>query len=1211
MHYSRIAVLLVIAFLFTVLSNPAQCEVTARPFGFALSVVEDEETEVELTLANDGEDDVAFSIDYQWIVEEDELRIGPRRDDPGDFLADYEMQYGNTMGLAWDEPNGWMWGLSMGNNRLYAFDPEEEEVMIDVATADNIAGLFYLDGVLHAGGYDRHANTIYRFDVEGNVLNAWQSPVGLGSSYIASDCEFLYTHQTGGGPVLVFDLENLDEVASIDCQEAVDNAAIYAIELVPVHNNGPLWLVGVGHLYQCFVDEDWNCELVQDFDSFAGDQPNREDGFCGIGHDGENLWRGTLRGGNHWYVVDDGVQEFHMLVADPETGIIPGNDSETITILVQPEGYEAGVYNVLVEISLTEPEEMRDNPDEVMIQISAVVSVDSPTANVAGTVIDAAFEEETVEGVIIDMDRYIIRRFSDEDGAYSFNDLPFGAYEFSFTADDYLPATRALMIDEEGEVELDIALLHSECNPSVEVIIRELQPNEQTVVAFDISNDGNGPLTYTAERKLLGDANAEPWVLRNSLYVGEEVDDSYIMGAVFDGDNFYVSGSHDNSPVIYVLDRDGNLQDSFDQPGDDRRGLRDLAWDGNLIWGADSDNIYGFNRAGEVQYTLDAPFSPTSNVTWDPIHQWLWVSTTTTNIIALDLNGDQQAVVDRQGLRVYGLGFYPDDPDGYNLYIFAKEPDTDRPYIHKANTDEDDVMFVEYLDTEIGGSPSGIFITNQYDIYSYVMVAAMNAPSNIGGDRIDVWQVDARKSWMQLEPMDGVIEAEQHQQFELTLDATGLPPAEFEGEIVFLHDGIGGETILPITLDVIEEGGNVERAINFERGWNMISLNVVPPEELWEREEGPDVVLMLEQLRIDEENHHILLFKDEQGQFYSPDYDDFNNIPYWNLTEGYQAKVDEDVDAIWLGIPIPADADVPLDVGWNMIAYFPTYQLDASNPDFYVLSPIIDNVLLAKDNKGNFMLPQFEFSNMEPWCETQGYQVKIEADAPIILNYPPEQEEDADLAVAEHLGGINDHWVAPLSTGENMSVLALAGTSFAGCELGVFNPDGLLVGSGVFDISGKCGLAVWGDDQSTEPVEGLREGEAFELRLYDAARDETVKLHVGSILEGGDLLYQADKFVVVTASVAPLSPEEFYLSESYPNPFNNTTRLSFGLPETGKVSVSVYDLNGRLVTRLVDSELTAGHHYVIWNAGTASAGVYLVRMEAVGFDAVRKVTLLK
>ncbi|MBM3328406.1 MAG: choice-of-anchor D domain-containing protein, partial [Calditrichaeota bacterium] len=235
--------------------------------------------------------------------------------------------------------------------------------------------------------------------------------------------------------------------------------------------------------------------------------------------------------------------------------------------------------------------------------------------------------------------------------------------------------------------------------------------------------------------------------------------------------------------------------------------------------------------------------------------------------------------------------------------------------------------------------------------------------------------------------------------------------------------------------------------VDFTANWNLISINVVPDRALWTRNEGPDVIRMTNQLRRDQNNHRVVLMKDERGRFYNPRFG-FNNIPYWNLTEGYQVKMDEAFSTVWTGQPIAPNADVPISTGWNFIAYFPDYQLSAAAPNFYVVSPIIDHVLLAKDVAGRFMNPRFRFSNMQPWRETQGYQIKVDAD--VTLNYPAPQQMQASVGGGAAQPGAG-HWAEMPSTGHNMSLLvtSLGGLKLeTGDQVGAFSPSGRLVGVG-------------------------------------------------------------------------------------------------------------------------------------------------------------------
>jgi len=88
-------------------------------------------------------------------------------------------------------------------------------------------------------------------------------------------------------------------------------------------------------------------------------------------------------------------------------------------------------------------------------------------------------------------------------------------------------------------------------------------------------------------------------------------------------------------------------------------------------------------------------------------------------------------------------------------------------------------------------------------------------------------------------------------------------------------------------------------------------------------------------------------------------------------------------------------------------------------------------------------------------------------------------------------------------------------------------------------------------------------------------------------------------------------PEEFFLGGNYPNPFNPVTTIEFSLPKTARVRLAVYDMLGREVAILVDRELVAGRYSAAWDAAAQASGVYVYRMEAGGFVASKKLTLIK
>jgi hypothetical protein len=94
-------------------------------------------------------------------------------------------------------------------------------------------------------------------------------------------------------------------------------------------------------------------------------------------------------------------------------------------------------------------------------------------------------------------------------------------------------------------------------------------------------------------------------------------------------------------------------------------------------------------------------------------------------------------------------------------------------------------------------------------------------------------------------------------------------------------------------------------------------------------------------------------------------------------------------------------------------------------------------------------------------------------------------------------------------------------------------------------------------------------------------------------------------------------PTAFSLSQNFPNPFNPSTTLHYGLPSRSRVRLQVFNILGQVVTDLVNADQAAGWNQVVWNANVAS-GLYFYRLEAVSvsdpnkrFVDVKKMILLK
>ena len=118
-------------------------------------------------------------------------------------------------------------------------------------------------------------------------------------------------------------------------------------------------------------------------------------------------------------------------------------------------------------------------------------------------------------------------------------------------------------------------------------------------------------------------------------------------------------------------------------------------------------------------------------------------------------------------------------------------------------------------------------------------------------------------------------------------------------------------------------------------------------------------------------------------------------------------------------------------------------------------------------------------------------------------------------------------------------------------------------------------------------------------------------------IDGDTLTFEVPIVVQIVATEPEyFIPEVFTLHQNYPNPFNPITTLQYDLPEDVLVNITIYDIMGRVVKTMVNSQQNAGFKSVRWNAANnrgqpVSAGLYLYTIQAGEFKQTKKMLLLK
>ncbi len=146
-------------------------------------------------------------------------------------------------------------------------------------------------------------------------------------------------------------------------------------------------------------------------------------------------------------------------------------------------------------------------------------------------------------------------------------------------------------------------------------------------------------------------------------------------------------------------------------------------------------------------------------------------------------------------------------------------------------------------------------------------------------------------------------------------------------------------------------------------------------------------------------------------------------------------------------------------------------------------------------------------------------------------------------------------------------------------------------------------------DRSYElSCQGISEGDYYLRIVIESEGIESCNLN--------DIYYQADelnkeKYTKIGLSGETSKVTEYALENNYPNPFNPSTKINFQLPESGLVTLKVFDMLGQEVATLVNEVKDAGRHSATFNASHLSSGTYIYEIKVNDFRKTQKMMLVK
>jgi len=551
--------------------------------------------------------------------------------------------------------------------------------------------------------------------------------------------------------------------------------------------------------------------------------------------------------------------------------------------------------------------------------------------------------------------------------------------------------------DQETTV-VDFALPHPEIDVDTDGFEVELPRQGVRRDGFTIANAGNGPLDF-AMRFTVPVRRDDPGDVIFDWNANELTGDGRMRGVTTDGDNYYLTGSNNQEEpnYIYVVNRNGELVRRMEQPHQNPSsiGLKGITTDGEFLYSADAREINQISFDGELIRAFPGPFNPTRYIVYVPETNHFWVCEIGSRVAEIDRDGNVIRQFDKPQ-RAAGLAWHPDDPDGFNLYIFHRIPNGSQLALAKMNPANGQHRPVMEFNIQQGDGALDCAITNGFNplIWLFVALVENNVP-----DRVVGIELALNTSWVQIDPMTGTVEPESTTEIEARFDAGDWLPGTYELELEINHNAATEPVVLPLTLIVTNEGLEPQFyefvATDIRHNFAITPVMLRGERAVFEDEIGVFTAgglciggsLWFDRLTTvtayGDNPDTDVLDGFEEGQAYA--------FRVWD----HAADRDFAADFTWssgarvfaAGGSSRGSLEVPGQVRENVWSLPLGWSLISSNvmPDDDGIAGLFAALVetgrleMVKNGRGQFYRPGFGFDNIEHWVSSEGYLVKVNA----------------------------------------------------------------------------------------------------------------------------------------------------------------------------------------------------------------------------------------
>lgn len=449
------------------------------------------------------------------------------------------------------------------------------------------------------------------------------------------------------------------------------------------------------------------------------------------------------------------------------------------------------------------------SPGCATIQDGRAILITTDARALFGTMVGNVRDEETglpMQGVRVSMDGFNYNSLTDVDGNYTITNVLIGEYTMRAQIDDFNDAiVSGVFVELDSTDTANFSMLHPEFELSQEALTIAYPAQGSTT--FNVINDGNGPLDY--QIRLINTMNGEElhnWDAVQHVNLSEQTGDFQMLGCEFVGDYWYVTGGSGPSGTnwIYRFDRDGqSVGQPIPQPSTSPFGWYDLAYDGQYLYGSEdgTGTIVGIDLNGNQMSQIPSPLNPTRAIAYDPSLDRFWIADFTQNIFQIDRDGNIFSQVVNEGaneLAITGLAWWAGDPDGFKLYIFSRDGETNQTRVtrmHPTTYARETIAVLESSEFVAGGCA----VTADYNS---MLVTFGGILQNSTGDQLGVYQMKFDQSWATITPATSTVDGGTVREVSVIADLADFRDDEYSLSLFIYNDVLDEEIELPLTLDV-------------------------------------------------------------------------------------------------------------------------------------------------------------------------------------------------------------------------------------------------------------------------------------------------------------------------------------------------------------------------------------------------------------------------